>query len=71
MARVWLMFDAHATDGRVWCVREGNAWHRVRSVEVNAPMVTAYRGPRAKQPRAYLAGRGRVQIVTDHAIVHA
>lgn len=44
----------------VWCVRRGNRWTRLRAVDVQIPLQTVYRGPRSAQPRAYLAGHGRL-----------
>ena len=60
---LWLCFDAHARDGNVWAIREGNTWHRVASIDARVPLRTVYRGPKAKQPRAYLRGQG---VVTMH-----
>jgi hypothetical protein len=63
-ARPFLVcFEAHAKDDRVWAVRFGRKWHRTRSVSIGGGAVlswvsSVYRGPKARQPRAYFAGRG-------------
>lgn len=67
--RIHVMFDAHAHDGKVWCVRSGNSWHRVKAAYLTGPARTVYSGPRARQPRAYLAGVGRVRVAQDVAYV--
>lgn len=50
-----LCFEAHHRDGRVWAIRHRNRWIRAKRVKVSADHVTVYRGPEARQPRAYLA----------------
>jgi hypothetical protein len=58
---LWLCFDAHAADGRVWAIRAGRMWLRAAVVETDGvEWATIYRGPRARQPRAYLRGTGYV-----------
>lgn len=56
-----LCFDAHSATGRVWAVRVGRTWRTTRDVRCTVPLKTVYRGPSARQPRAYLAGVGRVR----------
>lgn len=60
MARIWVCFDAHAEDGCVWAVREGNKWHVCKEIDIRTPLVTVYKGREARQPKAYLVGRGSV-----------
>lgn len=68
--RLWLCFDAHRTDNQVWAIRHGNQWHRAKSVDARIPMQTVYRGPQAKQPKAYLVGQAqRVTINGGEAII--
>lgn len=59
--RLTLCFEADAPDGLVWALRVGRTWHRARAVWLEGvTLQTVYRGPRARQPRAYLTGFGRV-----------
>ncbi len=51
-------FEAHADDGYVWAVRHRGRWSRWRQVSITAPSVSVYRGPTARQPRAYLQMTG-------------
>ena len=66
---LWLCFDAHAADGLVWAVRAGRTWLRAAVVETDGiEWMTVYRGPRARQPRAYLRGAGYVIRHADGSI---
>lgn len=56
--KVWICFEQHAHDGRVWSVRFRGKWRTVKSVTIDARQAqieTVYRGPKARQPRAYLS----------------
>lgn len=55
--KVWICFEQHAHDGRVWSVRFRGKWHTTKSVTIDAlraDITTVYRGPNARQPRAYI-----------------
>ncbi len=59
-------FDAR--DGAIWAVRSGRTWLNARIVNVEIQMETVFKGPHARQPKAYLTGIGVVR--TDgHGIV--
>lgn len=58
--RVLICFDAHAKHKRVWAVRVGAKWRTTKHVVCDVPTFTVYRGPCARQPRAYLLGYGKV-----------
>jgi hypothetical protein len=60
MAVLWICFDNHADDGLVWAVREGNVWHRGATVNIHGQLESVYRGPNARQPRAYFRAIGKV-----------
>lgn len=60
MAVLWICFDNHAADGRVWAIREGRKWHRAAYVEIQIPVQSVYRGAHARQPRAYFRAEGVV-----------
>ena len=55
----WLMtilcFEAHVKDGRVWALRHRGRWTRAKPLVVTAPVVSVYRGRKARQPKAYFA----------------
>ena len=74
---IWICFDAHATDGNVWAIREGNQWHRAQHINSQVTLTTIYRGRSAPQPRAYLRGQGVVTLngniasITDPRYPHA
>lgn len=67
--RVWLCFEAHHEDGRVWAVRYGNRWHRTKAVHSMIPWFTHYRGPQASQPRAYLVGDATQVVKNNDQII--
>jgi hypothetical protein len=48
-------------NGRVWCVRTKGQWINASRVVVNVPTVTIFRGPTARQPKAFLEGIGEVR----------
>jgi hypothetical protein len=66
-----LCFEAHRKDGRVWAVRQGRGWRLTRAVDVLVPTNTVYRGPQARQPRAYLEGIGVVRGNQDAMTIEA
>lgn len=45
----------------IWAVRYGFRWFVGRRVSVRIPLTTCWKGPAARQPRAYLQGRGVVR----------
>lgn len=56
--RFILCFDAHRCDGLVWSVKQRNKWVSAKTVVVNVPIQTVYRGPDARQPKAFMEGCG-------------
>ena len=55
-------------EGKVWAVAVGNRWHTCRRVICNVPIHTVFKGPKARQPKAYLRGTGRVVKGLDGVI---
>jgi hypothetical protein len=55
-------------EGRVWGVQVGNTWFKARHVYVEVPVHTVFKGPRSRQPKAYLRGIGRVTHELDSVI---
>lgn len=48
--------------GRVWAVQQGGRWHVARHVDVRGvELATVFRGADARQPKAFLRGRGVVR----------
>ena len=45
---------------RMWTVHLSDMCIPAKSVEVNVPVCTVYKGDAAQQPRAYLKGKGTV-----------
>jgi hypothetical protein len=66
-------FEAHAAGRRpnVWAVRIGRVWHEASEVEIHVPVVTIYRGARAPEPRAFLAGTGIVTRRRSRLVITA
>ena len=61
--RFAVCFEAHRKDFNVWAVKaplgdidDDQDWQLSPSVLISVPVTTIYRGPQAKQPRAYLTG---------------
>ncbi len=52
-------FDAK--DGAIWAVRTGRRWLTAKTVHIGIDMETVFKGPRARQPKAYLTGVGIVR----------
>lgn len=53
-----ICFEQHSRDGRVWSVRFRGKWRTAKSVTIDArhaEICTVYRGPKARQPRAFLS----------------
>lgn len=63
---LWVCFDAHQADGRVWAIRVGNRWHRTKAVWLYGTFVTRYR-PQGAQPKAYLQGVGHI-VKTNNCV---
>jgi hypothetical protein len=58
-----LCFEAHRPDGLVWSVWHGGRWHAAAQVIADGVLLeTVYRGPAARQPKAYLTTRQRVAV---------
>lgn len=67
---ITLCFEADAPDGLVWGLRIGRRWHRAAHLVIDGvTLETVYRGLDARQPRAYLTGRGRVWWSRDTAVI--
>lgn len=64
-----LCFEANAADGRVWAVKVDHVWRLAREVSVLVPMLTVYRGPHARQPRAFMVGEGVVSRKGDTLVI--
>jgi hypothetical protein len=60
MSVLWVCFDAHRPDGKVWAVRVGNRWLRSGQLRLHGAWITRYR-PGRSQPVAYLQGVGYVR----------
>jgi hypothetical protein len=61
-------FDAAGR--RIWGVRVNRRWICARYVRVDVPMTTVFRGPQARQPKAYLTGYCRRIVRVDREILH-
>ena len=60
----WLHFNrlnAKRTDS-IWTVHLSDRCIQCKSVDVRVPIHTVYKGAMARQPRAYLKGRGIVEV---------
>ena len=65
-----LCYEATCSTGYVWTVKYGtNAEQTAKYVVVGIPMTTVFRGPKARQPRAYLRGRGYVLPLPDGGLL--
>lgn len=62
---IWLFFEAHREDGRVWGIRYGREWFAVKRVCIHGQMVTRYRGRSSPMPKAFLYGLGRIVFGAD------
>ena len=64
-----LCYEATREDGIVWALRWGVKWFYAREVDIRVPVHTVFRGPKARQPRAYLRGHGRLTTQTTDILV--
>ena len=61
-----LCFEAHADDGLVWSIRQGDRWLGPFSqVSVEMPLYTVYRGQTGDEPRAYLQTASPAQVLVS------
>lgn len=68
--KFWLYIDRLTReDWKVWEVRQHGRSRFARAVHVMVPVSTVFRGRSAKQPKAYLEGRGRVWRRADGVLV--
>lgn len=58
-------------NGRVWAVETGGHYFTARAVDVRVQLGTVFRGARARQPRAYLRGRGVVRRRSGCLVIRA
>lgn len=64
-----LCYEATCQTGLVWAVKWGRTpWRTAKYVQVDMPMTTVFRGPKAKQPKAYLRGVGFVSDLPEHGL---
>ena len=54
--------------GRVWAVQTGGKYLIAKAINVLVPVETVFKGPDAKQPKAYLKGKGVVRKHRDGRI---
>lgn len=62
-------FEAHVKNRRVWAVKQGRTWRTARSVSIQVPTSTVYKGAEARQPRAYMVGIGIVRRASAGRLV--
>ncbi len=62
-------YEAGATDGRVWAVRDGRRWFTASHVSIQVPMTSVAHPSTARQPRAYFTGTGRVTWCGSRAVL--
>jgi hypothetical protein len=55
----------------VWCIRTGGKWLNARTIDVQVPTTTVFRGRSARQPKAYLEGVGVVTQRGDDLVITA
>lgn len=58
-------FNAKRTAKDVWTVHLSDRCIQTRTVEVNVPIQTIYKGDKATQPRAFLKGKGIVKVLKN------
>lgn len=46
---------------RVWAVQTAGQYLIARDVDVQVPVMTVFRGPESRQPKAFLRGKGVVR----------
>lgn len=62
-------FDA--TKGRIWMVKTRGLRINAHTVELHVLVTTVFKGKDARQPKAYLEGRGRVHVSGGRVIITA
>ena len=68
----WLHFNrlnVRAGDPDVWTVHMSDRCIQTPLAECRVSVTTVYKGPAARQPRAYLRGRGRVFVYKDYVVI--
>jgi len=69
----WLHFNrfGQKRGEKVWVVYRRGRTVETKKVVCDVPLETVYRGHGARQPRAYLKGRGVVTTYRDRVCIHA
>jgi hypothetical protein len=66
----WIHVDRFAAPHqRVWAVETQGQYLTARTVECQVPVVTVFRGRFARQPIAYLRGKGLVEQHGAHILI--
>jgi hypothetical protein len=66
----WIHVDRFdAPHLRVWAVQTAGQYLTARSIDCRVPTTTVFRGRGARQPRAYLRGRGVVEQRGAHIVI--
>ena len=54
---------------KVWTVHLSNQCIATKKVEVKVPVETIYKGDSARQPRAFLRGRGTIKVYPNRVVI--
>lgn len=66
-SRVWLCFEKHDPQKRgVWAVKFMGRWINGDGITSTIPLQTKYRGPKARQPKAYFHGWASKVVKTSN-----
>ncbi len=70
---VWVHFNrinVARKDPDIWTVHMSDRCIQTKEVDIRTPLVSIYRGPKARQPRAYFKGKAVVEVLKNKVILH-
>ena len=65
----WLHFNrinVQRNDPDIWTIHLSDRCIQTRRVEVKVPLETVYKGPEARQPRAFMRGKGKIKVYKNY-----
>lgn len=71
---VWVHFNrinVQRKDPDIWTVHMSDRCIQIKKVIIKCPLESVYKGPDARQPRAYFKGKAIVEVKRDEVVLHA
>jgi len=69
---VWVHFNrinVQRNDPDIWTVHMSDRCIQTKEVDIRVPLTSIYKGPKARQPRAYFKGKAIVDVQRGKVIL--